>query len=317
MGFQLAAVQFYGTYSINNILGYFTGAPISMQPGPLGPECPTNDFSTMAPLNNGYWTLTADANPTSATYKMTLYNLNYTNSSGATAWTVLKASTPAGPWILNGNCIASTASATARDNMTGFSVFTSGQSGLPLPIELLSFDAVKQGEDVLTTWVTATEVNNDYFVVERSQDGVNFEPVGTKMGSGNSSVTLYYSMFDTKPFKGISYYRLRQVDLDGTETKSRLVAVNFFNDGVLTVFPNPLKTSDINLRFPAAADGEVIMEIIDMIGKIRASELLNVKKGINEIYQHGIPDLPKGAYFIRLKPTASEIAEPMQTQFVR
>src|SRR5258706_7268464 len=316
-GFQLASVQFYGTHSIGNILGYFTGTPVPIQPGPLGPECPTNDFSTMAPLNNGYWTLTANANAGYATYKMTLYNLNYTNSSGANAWTVLKASTPAGPWTLNGNCIVSTASATARDNMSGFSVFTSGQSGLPLPVDLLNFDAVIQSEDVLTTWVTATEVNCDYFVIERSQDGINFEMVGTRRGSGNSSVTLYYSMLDTKPIKGISYYRLREVDFDGTDTKSRLVAVSFVNVNVLIEFPNPAQTSSIIIGLTTAAEGKVNLEIIDMLGKVQLSELLDVKKGLNEINDYSVRDLPQGAYFIRIKSAGNEIIEPMQARFVR
>jgi hypothetical protein len=315
-GFQLAAVEFYGTHSIGNILGYFTGTPVSIQPGPIGPECPTNDFSTMAPLNNGYWTLTANANAGSANYKMTLYNLNYTNSSGATAWTVLKANSIAGPWTLSGNCIASTAAATARDNMSGFSVFTSGQSGVPLPIDLLNFNAVIQDENVLTTWTTATEINNDYFIIERSADGINFETVGTKRGAGNSSVTLYYSMLDAKPMKGLSYYRLRQVDFDGTDTKSSLVAVNFVDDNTLVVFPNPAQTN-INLAFKAGADGKVELEIIDMLGKTRLSDLLEVKKGLNEIKEYPLGDLPRGAYLMRVKPMRCEITEPLQTPFVR
>src|SRR5262249_9779959 len=162
---ELAAVQFYGTHSIGNILGYFTGTPVPIQPGPIGPECPNYDYSTLAPLNNGYWTLTADANPTSATYKMTLFNLGYTNSSGAVAWTVLKAPTAAGPWTLSGNCIGSTATATARDNMNGFSVFTSGQAGTPgpVPVDLLTLTATIAGTGVSVDWETASEVNNDHF----------------------------------------------------------------------------------------------------------------------------------------------------------
>jgi hypothetical protein len=315
-GFQLAAVEFYGTHSIGNILGFFTGTSIPIQPGPLGPECPTNNFATLAPLDNGYWTLTANANASSANYKMTLYNLNYTNATGALAWTVLKANTSAGPWTLNGNCIASTATATARDNMNGFSVFTSGQSGVQLPVDLLNFDAVVQGEDVLTTWTTATEVNNDYFAVERSADGINFETAGTKRGSGNSSVTLYYSFLDTKPIKGISYYRLRQVDFDGTDSKSRLVAVEFTDVNTLNVFPNPAQTSLINLKFSSASDGEVTLEIIDMLGKVHISELLVVKKGLNEIRDYKIHDLPQGAYLVRLKSVAGNM-EPMQARFVK
>ncbi len=316
-GFQLASVEFYGTHSIGNILGYFTGTLIPIQPGPIGPECPANDFSTMAPLNNGYWTLTANTNASSANYKMTLFNLNYTNNAGATAWTVLKASTAAGPWTLSGNCIASTVAATARDNMNGFSVFTSGQSGVPLPVELLNFDAVIQGENVLTTWTTASEINNDYFVIQRSHDGINFQDVGSRLGSGNSSVTLYYSLLDTKPMAGLSYYRLRQVDFDGTKTESPLVAVNFMGDNMLTVFPNPAHDSNINIVFTAQGDGEVELSIIDVLGKVHWSERLTVTKGLNKINDYSITGLPQGAYLVRIKPLGNEITGPIQARFIR
>jgi len=317
MGFQLASVQFYGTHSIGNLLGYFTGTPIPIQAGPIGPECPNNDFSTMAPLNNGYWTLSANANASSANYKMTLYNLNYNNNAGALAWTVLKAPTVAGPWTLSGNCIASTAAATARDNMNGFSVFTSGQSGVPLPVELLNFDAVIQGENVLTTWTTASEINNNYFVIERSQDGINFEAVGTKLGSGNSSVTLYYSFLDTKPLAGLSYYRLRQVDFDGTNTNSDPVAVNFMDNNILTVFPNPAHDANINITFTTQGNGAVELSIIDMLGKVHWSEQITVTKGLNKINDFSIAGLPQGAYFVRIKPSENEIIKPMQARFIR
>ena len=124
-------------------------------------------------------------------------------------------------------------------------------------------------------------------------------------------------MLDTKPIKGISYYRLREVDFDGTDTKSRLVAVSFVNDNVLNVFPNPAQTSSINMRFTTAAEGKVNLEIIDMLGKVQLSELLDVKKGLNEINDYSVRDLPQGAYFIRIKSAGNEIIEPMQARFVR
>src|SRR5262249_36040267 len=153
---------------------------------------------------------------TSGNYNTTLYNTNYTNSGGAVAWTVLKAPTPAGPWTLNGNCAGtSTANATERDNMNGFSVFTAGRAGNPgpVPIDLLTLTAAIAGTGVSVDWETASEVNNDHFDIERSRDGINYEWVGTKRGAGNSTTNIYYSLFDPTPYKGINYYRLKQVDL--------------------------------------------------------------------------------------------------------
>jgi Secretion system C-terminal sorting domain len=312
-GFNLAQIDFTGTHSIPSLLGYFNDTAVPIQPGPLGPECPTNDFATLAPFNNGYWTLTASANASSATYNMLLFsNLTAVTNNSGNAWTILK--NPGTGWTLNGSCNGtSTASITKRDAMTGFSDFTVGQSGAPLPVELLSFDAVIEGSTVLTSWVTATEVNNDYFVVERSADGTNFEQVGRRNGAGNSSVTLYYSMVDNAPLPGISYYRLRQVDFDGKQNYSQMVAVNFTGNNVLTVFPNPAQTQ-VQFSFNSEVSGKANFELLDAVGKTVLSQEINVKKGLNVADPIDIRHIPNGVYFIRVN---GDMVAPMQKLFVK
>ena len=131
------------TAASRNIYSFFTPWASLPAAGPSSTECPTNDFSTMAPLNHGYWTFTASRKPDAGVYNMTLYNTGYTNQTGALAWTVMKAPTIAGPWGLNGTCnMTSTVTQTKRNSLTGFSVFASAQSGVLLPISLLNFDAV-------------------------------------------------------------------------------------------------------------------------------------------------------------------------------
>ncbi|MBK9423627.1 MAG: hypothetical protein IPN54_05800 [Bacteroidetes bacterium] len=85
----------------------------------------------------------------------------------------------------------------------------------PLPVELLYFNAFKYNEQVKVEWVTATEINNDYYIVERSSDGTDFEMVEVVPGAGNSNFLINYFIFDKDPFSGKSYYRLKQVDFDG------------------------------------------------------------------------------------------------------
>ncbi len=97
----------------------------------------------------------------------------------------------------------------------------------PLPIELLHFDAEPDGMQVHCTWATATERDNDHFTVERSADGMHFLPVARVDGAGTSWVPLQYDWFDGDPLMGLSYYRLRQTDLDGTYTFSQMVPVHF------------------------------------------------------------------------------------------
>ena len=316
-GWQLAKIEFTGAHTIPNLFSYFT--PWSSLPaatGLLDGPCAVTYNTSPGFFDNGYWTMTASANANTATYNTILYNTNVTNNVG-TSWTVMKAATISGPWGLNGNCNGtSSATQTKRDAMTGFSVFASAQSSNPVPITLLNFDAVAHGTGVMTTWVTATETNNDYFIIERSLDGQHFEQVGTRKGAGSSSTTLYYSMPYLNPLKGVSYYRLRQVDFDGKESKSQLVAVSFLEGNVLNVFPNPAQ-SEIQYRFNSAGDGVVTFEIMDMLGKVFVSQQVNVNKGTNTSEPLDIRFMPQGVYFIQLKPVNSEIIEPMQKRFVK
>lgn len=110
----------------------------------------------------------------------------------------------------------------------------------PLPIRLLSFGAEPINEEhVACTWTTASEQQNDYFTVERSKDGHLFEDVGSVDGAGNSNSTLHYGLNDLRPFSGLSYYRLRQTDFDGTTTWSHAVPVVLSPPVQITVYPNP------------------------------------------------------------------------------
>jgi hypothetical protein len=316
-GWQLAKIDFTSTHSIPNILGYFkTWASL---PGPAGftdaGACPVTYNTAPGFYDNGYWTLTASANASSANYDLQLRNQGQTNGPGVT-WTVAKAATVAGPWSLSGVCTGVASPFAKRTGMNGFSVFATAQSGNPVPITLLNFDAVAKGTDVMTTWSTASEINNDYFIVERSSDGTNFEQIGTRKGAGNSNSTLYYSMLDAAPMKGVSYYRLKQVDFDGTATKSEMVAVNFGEHNVLNVFPNPAQT-EISYKFTAAADGVVEVQMIDALGKVVYSANENVVKGVNVSQPMNIGNLPLGVYIMQIRPMGSEIIEPMQKRFIK
>ena len=100
---------------------------------------------------------------------------------------------------------------------------------MPLPISLLTFTGECLNETVKIEWVTALEINNEYFNVERSADGINFTSISKIDGAGNSTKTLKYSTIDFSPLKGWSYYRLKQTDLDGTMTTSKVIVVRECN----------------------------------------------------------------------------------------
>jgi hypothetical protein len=107
------------------------------------------------------------------------------------------------------------------------------------PVTLVDFKAVKNGTEVDINWQTATEINNDYFTIEKSKNAVDFTAVGIVDGAGNSQSILNYQTTDPSPYNGVSYYRLKQTDLDGTASYSKIVAVNLNADEKISIHPNP------------------------------------------------------------------------------
>ena len=129
----------------------------------------------------------------------------------------------------------------------GFSPFTFGDSPLsPLPIDLLSFNAVVKDRIIEIYWQTASEHNNDFFTIERSKDGYYFEPILYKDGAGNSNSLISYSDKDLEPLEGISYYRLKQTDFDGAFDYSDIRVVSNDGNEQFLIYPNPCKSGKIN-----------------------------------------------------------------------
>ncbi len=108
-----------------------------------------------------------------------------------------------------------------------------------LPVELVQFTARPEAKEVRLEWITASEHDNDHFVVERSMDGTLFESIGVVPGAGNSAQPTTYSTTDVFPLAGLSYYRLRQVDRSGTWDLSSMVVVERdVKDRLLSVVPS-------------------------------------------------------------------------------
>jgi len=166
---------------------------------------------------------------------------------------------------------------TASDHLPVFSRFT--LQDIALPVILTQFNAKPQNKGVLVSWVTATEHNSAYFIVERSADGRDFSEIARVNASGNSSRPASYQSFDASPLPGTSYYRLKQVDLDGKAVISP-VAVVHFEQGLTLAFslaPNPV-TNFIKLNI-ASASRTFNVKVVGMDGKV----LINANGDINRI----------------------------------
>ena len=168
----------------------------------------------------------------------------------------------------------------------------------PLPIELVSFDGEAISNLVQLQWLTATEINNDYFVVERSKDAITFNEVGT-MKANNTLTTSKYQLNDVKPYKGINYYRLKQIDFDGTYTYSPIITVEF-NDAIeFSVYPNP-KTPQQSLVISLNKDYGTNMNlcIYDATGKQVYRQMIDLRNK-NQVVLDNI-NLASGIYVVHL-----------------
>ncbi len=131
----------------------------------------------------------------------------------------------------------------------------------PLPVEMTYFNGQLQNKTVELTWGTASEKNNEYFQVERSADGINYEVIGRAEGHGNSVTPVNYQFTDADPLSGVSYYRLLQVDFDGQSEFSKVISVeNNVVQSALKVFPNPAQNV-LNLNAQKTITSYTVMDI--------------------------------------------------------
>ena len=164
-----------------------------------------------------------------------------------------------------------------------------------LPIELLDFNG-KQVEDyVALSWETANETNNDYFIIEKSIDGKTFSQLSTVDGAGNSTETIRYDDRDLYPVTGINYYRLIQVDFDGTMTTSSVVAVNFKAPTSINIRPNPSYEGNFNFDFETLSSGFGELSIFEISGRQVYATRLELIPGKNTATL-SIPTLPEGIF---------------------
>lgn len=262
-------------------------------------ECATT--YNIADENMGFWTINASANPTSGTYNTTLYCNGATNTAGVSGWTVEKSSDAGVTWVLSGTCDASsTAAIVKRNGMNGFSIFAAAQATLPLPIELLGFSGYSVGRVNELNWTTQTENNSDYFEVQRSEDGNEFYTFDKIAAAGNSVSEKNYNTTDVNPYFPITYYRLRQVDLDGKESFSPVITIEstFESDLLIhSIFPNP-SSEETSIEFSQRRNQDVAIKVYNLLGV----EIFNdTYKGLkNNIYNLNCKDWTSGFYLITL-----------------
>lgn len=175
----------------------------------------------------------------------------------------------------------------------------------PLPIELYSFNTyLNENNYTDISWQTLSEINNDFFTVQRSRDAINWETLIKIDGAGNSSQLLNYATHDLFPFEGTSYYRLKQTDFDGQYSYSRIKTINNIESKTskITVYPNPTKNS-IFIR--GDRDEISIINIYNIFGQ-DISKFITITNELNHT-SIDLSKLSKGWYILKTRTAINNI----------
>lgn len=244
---------------------------------------------------NGYWKIDA-LGSTGGIYTLTLTGTGFYGISAVTDLRIIKRQT-AGAWTLpsGSSAIAGTGSTTApvvgRSGYSGFGEFTLGGDSTqnPMPVKWLSFEGFRNDDGVVLNWETAQEINNAHFIVERKiKNQKHFESI-EKVNPEKFGVIKFYTFTDkTNDFKGISFYRIKQIDFDGTTSISKEIAINpEIIEINKSVYPNPAYEY---LYLDMKNDSKI--ELISIDGKVFPIESINGKIDVSAF--------DRGIYFLRL-----------------
>jgi hypothetical protein len=243
-----------------------------------------------------------------------------TASTGTTGWILLQSKTATSvpqsatpTWVQVGGVFSIPVKAlrvrlTLNDGIAGgcgndFAIddikFATCPAGAPLPVTFLNFSAARQGSGIAIKWSTATEINNNYFDVEKSTDaGNSWNLLNTVTAAGTSFSRKDYSSYDAKPVSGDNYYRIKQIDADGNFKYSITVRINVNIDGITsTVLNNPF-TNGIAVDLLSSNSTSLNVKLIDIAGKVVVQQNWTVTKGASRQSINNLNGLSKGLYIL-------------------
>ena len=184
-----------------------------------------------------------------------------------------------------------------------------------VPVKMVSFKATVVNNNALVKWITETELNNDHYEIERSNDGVHFTARGRVNGNGTSSVSHTYEFTDQlNAAAAIVYYRLKLVDADGRFSYSSIVALRTNGSasiGNVSVYPNPF-ISNIKVALTSKETAIAGFRILSFEGKEILNRNMSVQQGDNIIVLNDVGILPKGLYVLEVTTASGKIIKKIE-----
>lgn len=221
-------------------------------------------------------------------------------SGGSVSWPISWTAPPSGAPANVQFYFAGNAANGNNMNGLGDNAYFSSSASIPLPVELSYFEvSPMKNEIVKLNWQTQSEESSDYFEIQRSQNESEFESIGRIFSAGNSTEINEYEFEDKFPILNkVSYYRLKQVDLDGKFAFSNVKSVKMERDGTLNIFPNPIKDYQVlNISYPNNNNLEKRVHIVNSMGALVFESIL-INKNEEDSYNFDLPKLPVGIYFV-------------------
>ncbi len=309
-----AAISNVNTYGNATLTFSGAGSAADFQNGDVA-FGPGNVLYALANVTGGdtyIYTLNSTTSPTTLTRKWTVQTGGgvFTGTSvNGVAWTQtgsLHISTGNGIYFIDqttANSSNSTVQATQVLSFSGLTDLASSEfpSQSTLPVTFGEVAVKKAGANAEVSWSTLSEFNNSHFIVERSTDAVSFKTVGTVAGKGNSSFTQNYSFTDVAVSGTVIYYRIKQVDVDGTSSYSKTVALRSGSARInnYTVYPNPF-VSNIKVQIDAKEKEDVMIRINNLTGQTLITKRVTVQAGNNIVVFDNLQQLQNGLYMIEV-----------------
>ena len=334
--------RWFTTSTVSNILfpigvgGYYEGVNLSYTVAPTTGGTISATYNASNPGKNGFnlyespdsiinigfalWTTTPGNGFSGGTFNIDITATSLPNVTDYSSLHLLRRANSGSAWALSGVHSAGTGSNSIpvvhRTGLTSHGQFGIGSSATnSLPVELIYFKAKLDENIVKLSWATASELNNDYFTIERSSDGIHFEEILRQKGAGNNTFTLYYSAEDVNPLNGYNYYRLKQTDYDGHFTYSDVETIKFKVKAeeepdlkIISVAPNPF-SENFNINFTSKKAMEIDIMLINSNGQMVAKNKIQTTEGFNTYEFTDNYNLNIGVYFLYIVYDGQKITQ--------
>jgi concanavalin A-like lectin/glucanase superfamily protein/type IX secretion system substrate protein len=281
----------------------------------FGTGNPDNTIISTANYNDGTWHFITATRNTASTGIMILY----VDGSQVASLTGVNVSALTAPTIIGlgrNNCTGADYTGSLDDlifygrtlSSTEVSNMFTIESAVVLPLDWRSFTGEIAQNKILLQWQIANSKENDHFDVERSTDAQNFSSIGTLPANNNATTAnISFSFADANPENGINYYRIKQTDVDGTYSYSKIIALTFQNSSAeIKLLSNPVQSNELTVLNNG---GELIKEIniVDVTGRLLTHKYLNTQ---NSSIPIGLNNLSRGCYFIQVNTSTKKMAMP-------